>query len=187
MDDPETQQESSGRIRSFLNSVWTIFVGLGACVGFWADIPIEKSRLDDTVSTLFPLAAVLLPYVIFAATIYFGGKCLLWSYNVAMFLKAGGPAREHFSTYQPQIDGLLRLLRIFRRAEEENEMDIEIEAKLLVELAYFARHMEKLNVWAPPIDPVARNNVKPWVEYLVRLDVLARHGYLKEARELGPG
>ena len=128
----------------------------------------------------------LVPYVVFIATLYFGGQCLLWGYKTFRFFQAGGPLREEFATYGVQVDGLIKLLRIVRMPDESEEMDVEIEARLLVELDWFSKQMEQFDIRTPTINPDAIKNVNPWTRYLVELEILTRHRQLKEARELEP-
>ena len=169
----------------FVQSVWP-GVGVAAlCLGFWADIPIEKSRLMVALSSFLPVAEALLYYVVFFASIYFGGQLVFKVVDAVIFIKRGGPVREEFASYSTQTRGLIELFRIYRAPDHQGKPDVEIEAQLRVNMDWFSRQMAVFDVQTPTIHPEISKNVNPWVKYLVELDLYARHKELNEARELG--
>ena len=170
---------------AFVRSAWGWFAFVALCLGFWADIPIEKSRMVEIFSSVLPLAGVLLHYVAFFATVYFGGRLMFRAIDAVMFIKQGGPDKEEFASYSTQIDGLIKLFRIYRAPDHQGEVDVEVEAKLRVEMDWFSKQMAVFDVWTPDIDPDVSKNVIPWVEYLVQLEMYARHKELNQAREFG--
>ena len=139
----------------------------------------------EALSSILPLAGVLLPYVALFATVYFGGHLVFRAIEAVVFIKRGGPEREEFASYRMQIDALIKLFRIYRAPDHQGTPDVEIEAQLRVNMDWFSRQMAVFDVWTPDIDPDVFQNVKPWVEYLVQLDVYARYGQLNQARTLG--
>ena len=84
-------------------SLWTAFVILSVCLGFFADFPTGRSQLEDSLSNILPLGAALLPYIAFAGVVGFGGRILVWAIKWSIDHLKEGPEIRRLKGMQYRI------------------------------------------------------------------------------------
>ena len=84
-------------------SLWTAFVILSVCLGFFADFPTGRSQLEDSLSNILPLGAALLPYIALAGVVGFGGRILVWAIKWRIDHWKEGPKMRRLKGMQSRI------------------------------------------------------------------------------------
>ncbi len=173
-------------LRTLLSQTTTAFLILAACLSFLTDYPIASSRLEDSVSAIFPVGAALLPYVALVGAVYGGGRVCQWILSRSIDLLRGGPSVRKFRALEVDISNcknqLISLLEDLR-PPSLRYTDASREFKLRTELAVLFGRLRQLSVPAPPLSSVLNEKGRAaLVPYLAVMQELARVGGLADAR-----
>lgn len=172
-------------VSKVLSSIWTAFVALSICLGFWADLPVSKEPLVEALNGLAPLAAALLPWVILGFTAYF---VLSVAYRIAQWgidRLNDGPSVRKFQKLAPRAEHCMRQLLPW--ASDVNSMSegdqIANSSLANVEVRQLLAEVRKLGIWEPEFKNVNdRSHVRFLISYFAGMQSLAFHGNLEAAR-----
>ena len=157
-----------------------------ACLGFLADFPGGRSKLEDSMSAILPLGAAFLPYLALVGVIYGGGQIASWVVRTSRDLLQDGPSMREFKALASAVGDCKRDLLthlqttylssdIFTKTERESRLTVEV--KLLMD------QLQALKV--PVFDFSHIGNQEQWqmlVAYLTTMETLAQSGNLSHAR-----
>ena len=166
---------------------WTSFVVLSVCLGFFADFPVGRAKLEDGMNAIHPIGAALLPYIAFAGAISGGVQIVLWVVRTGIDLLNDGPSMRKFKALASAIRDckvdLITYLEITYLSSEvfaktDRETRLTVEVKLLMD------QLEALKIPVPDFRTIG--NQEQWkflVAYLASMETLASSGNLKHARQ----
>ena len=160
------------------------------CLGFLADFPIGRDKLEDSVNAIHPILAALLPYIAVFGVIYGSGLAGRWLFlksvdfrndtsSVRKFqalgVRIGNHKRGLISRLEDPLAGYVSF-RPFSNASHE--------AQLTLELEFILGQLKQLGIPVPDFMPLKEQHQwQALVTYLATMQQLAKNGYLKRARQ----
>ena len=174
-----------GFVKRVLDSLSTGFVGLCICLGFWADIPVPKDKLENAVSTTIPLGAALLPWLVLGATVLFAVHtarvCFAW---VTDRLR-DGPSVRKFKALAPRTRHCREILVRYCDARSCGEGEHAFQySQANVEVRQLLDELTGLGIPTRPFDKVQERERLPFfISYFTGMESLATNGNLRHARD----
>ena len=175
------------RLGSILSSTWTGFAVLAVCLGFFADFPVGRPKLEASVSTVLPIGAALLPYLAFGGSIYGGGLILAWVYRHIVDRVNDGTSVRKFQALAVRIgkcnSALIAHLESWPlRSRIYGETSYA--SRLIAELQFVLEQLADLGIPVPPLGDIdIGEHGQPLVAYLATMQTYAKNGELRRARE----
>ena len=173
-------------IGRWLASLWTAFVGLGACLGFWADLPVSKDALVNAVSAIVPLGAALLPWVVWISTLYFGLR-IIQAFGVWVIdLRNDVPSARRFQALAQRVKSCRVQLTDYLDlpSPEGKGEDISQRSRANVEVRMLLCEFQDLGISTPEFDNVQdEEKVVYLISYFTGMERLAAGGHLRHARD----
>ena len=167
-------------------------------MSFLVNFPAGRTQLEDSVSTLTPLGAALLPYIAVAGVFGFGGCFAFWVLQRSVDAWTGGPDKRHFMRLHGRIERCKASLSVYDNNMfnlepwDDNSFGSSFWSEryaeyihLHEELQQLERDLKIIGIRTPEIDLYDYYKGANLHQHLVRLEVLARHGNVQSARELG--
>ena len=170
-----------------LSSLWAAFVGLVACLSFWADLPVPKDRLVDAMSSaIAPLGAALLPWVVWVSTLYFGLR-IIQAFGLWVIDRWNdGPSARRFQSLAPRIQSCReRLTEYLDLPGPEGEGEnIFQRSRANVEVRMLLHEFQDLGISITEFDNVQdEKRVAYLISYFTGMESLAAGGHLRPARD----
>jgi len=173
------------RLRTQLSPTLAGLVILVTSLSFLADFPVGRSRLEDSVSSIFPIGAALLLYLALAGVVFGGGQLSLWIIRKGIDLLRDGPNVRKFRA----LEGPLRqckhhMIEYVETASSYSLGRVSDHSALIVELNLVVRQLIELNIQVPDFGYFTnRERSRTWVAYLSAMEELSKGGRLQDARE----
>lgn len=173
-------------LRSLFSSAWAGFVILAICVGFLADFPVGRSKLEDSVSTILPIGVALLPYIALGGTVYATGVIGRWALKRILDLLNDGPSVRRFQALATRIQtaqsGIISYLG--PSLWSSTYRDTAFASQLITELQLLLEQLTKLGIRVPPSAEInIEERGQLLVAYLARMRTFAERGELHHARQ----
>ena len=172
--------------RSLFSQTWMSFVVFCVCLGFLADFPIGRDKLENSVNAIHPILAALLPYIAMFGVIYGSGLAGRWLFLKSVDFRNDASSVRKFQALGVRIGNCKRDLishledpylsfRPFSNASHE--------AQLMGELEFVLGQLKQLGIPVPDFMPLKEQyQWQALVTYLATMQQLAKNGYLKRPR-----
>ena len=172
-------------LRTRLSPTLAGFVILITSLGFLADFPVGRSRLEDSVSSIFPIGAALLPYIALAGVIFGGGQVSPWIIRKSIELLHNGPSVRKFRALEGPLQQCKHHLIEYVETPSSSSLSrVSDHSALIVELNLVIRQLIELDIQVPDFGYlINRERSRSWVAYLAATEELAKSGRLQDARE----
>ena len=174
-------------VKRVLNSLWVGFVGLCICLGFWADLPAPKDKLESAVSAIIPVGAALLPWAVWGATVFFAVHTARASYAWVADRLRGGPSVRKFQALAPRARHCREILVRHSDAQSCDEGEGEHTFQYShanVEIRQLLYEFTRLGISTPTFNKVQEREQLPFfISYFTGMESLATNGNLQHAKD----
>ena len=173
------------RLRTQLSPTLAGLVILVTSLSFLTDFPAWRSRLEDSLTDIFPVGAAVLPYLALAGVVYAGGQVSIWIIGKGIDLLRNGPRVRAFRALEePLGKSKHHLIQYVETPSSSSLGKVSDRSALIVELNLIVRQLIELDIQVPDFGYlVNRERSQSWVAYLAAMEELAKGGRLQDALE----
>ena len=173
-------------LQSLLRSTWAAFVILAVCVGFLADFPTSRSKLEDSMSALLSVGVALLPYIAFGGILYSSGLIGTWTVKRILDWKNDGPSVRRFQSLAASIEKYNGELIVYLEMPPgfRTYRETSFASRLIMELRFVLEQLAGLRIPGPALGNIDIDEQgQPLVAYLAMMQTYAKNGELHRARQ----